>query len=48
MAVQLDEQGGAALRKKITALGVQVHTSKATRKSWRMATACAELCRWWS
>ncbi|TCW48239.1 nitrite reductase (NADH) large subunit [Phytobacter diazotrophicus] len=32
MAVQLDEQGGAMLRKKITALGVQVHTSKATRE----------------
>ena len=32
MAVQLDEQGGAILRKKITALGVQVHTSKSTQK----------------
>lgn len=31
MAVQLDEAGGAMLRKKITALGVTVHTSKNTR-----------------
>ncbi len=31
MAVQLDEQGGAMLRQKITALGVQVHTCKSTR-----------------
>jgi nitrite reductase (NADH) large subunit len=30
MAVQLDEQGGKMLRQKITALGVQVHTSKST------------------
>ncbi|MGK9174314.1 nitrite reductase large subunit NirB [Yokenella regensburgei] len=31
MAVQLDEQGGAMLRQKISALGVKVHTSKSTR-----------------
>ncbi len=30
MAVQLDEDGGALLRSKISELGVQVHTSKAT------------------
>ena len=30
MAVQLDEDGGALLRNKISELGVQVHTSKAT------------------
>ncbi|PSU97293.1 nitrite reductase (NAD(P)H) [Photobacterium kishitanii] len=32
MAVQLDEGGGALLRQKIEALGVNVHTSKATEK----------------
>ena len=31
MPVQLDEQAGAALRRKIEALGVQVHTQKATQ-----------------
>lgn len=31
MPVQLDEQGGAALRARIEALGVGVHTGKATR-----------------
>ncbi|PCK08810.1 MAG: nitrite reductase (NAD(P)H) [Alteromonadaceae bacterium] len=31
MAVQLDEGGGALLRSKITALGVQVHTEKNTQ-----------------
>lgn len=31
MAVQLDQQGGAILRNKITALGVQVHTGKSTQ-----------------
>lgn len=31
MAVQIDDLGGAVLRKKIEALGVQVHTSKATQ-----------------
>ncbi len=30
MAVQLDEGGGALLRRKVEALGVQVHTEKAT------------------
>ncbi|WP_297482411.1 nitrite reductase large subunit NirB [uncultured Photobacterium sp.] len=32
MAVQLDEGGGELLRQKITALGVNVHTSKVTEK----------------
>ncbi|SJZ40306.1 nitrite reductase large subunit NirB [Photobacterium toruni] len=32
MAVQLDEGGGELLRQKITALGVNIHTSKATEK----------------
>ena len=32
MAVQLDEQGGALLRTKIEALGVQVHTGKSTER----------------
>ncbi len=32
MAVQLDEGGAAMLRRKIEALGVQVHTGKATRE----------------
>ncbi|HKS32806.1 MAG TPA: nitrite reductase large subunit NirB [Enterobacteriaceae bacterium] len=32
MAVQLDEGGAAMLQRKITALGVQVHTGKATRE----------------
>ncbi|MDP3516215.1 MAG: nitrite reductase large subunit NirB [Pseudohongiella sp.] len=32
MAVQLDQQGGAILRNKITALGVQVHNGKSTQK----------------
>ncbi|WP_151702503.1 nitrite reductase large subunit NirB [Nitrincola alkalilacustris] len=31
MPVQLDDQGGALLRQKIEALGVQVHTEKGTR-----------------
>ena len=31
MPVQLDDQGGALLRQKIAALGVQVHTEKGTR-----------------
>ncbi|WP_028116001.1 nitrite reductase large subunit NirB [Ferrimonas senticii] len=31
MAVQLDDDGGALLQRKIEALGVQVHTSKATK-----------------
>lgn len=32
MAVQLDDGGGALLRRKIEDLGVQVHTEKATSK----------------
>lgn len=32
MAVQLDDGGAAMLQRKITALGVQVHTGKATRE----------------
>ncbi|MDF1822104.1 MAG: nitrite reductase large subunit NirB [Alcanivoracaceae bacterium] len=32
MAVQLDERGGALLRKKIESLGVHVHTGKATQE----------------
>ncbi|SMY14977.1 nitrite reductase large subunit NirB [Photobacterium aquimaris] len=41
MAVQLDEGGGAVLRQKIEALGVHVHTSKATEK-----IATGEHCRY--
>ncbi|HEX7027078.1 MAG TPA: nitrite reductase large subunit NirB [Gammaproteobacteria bacterium] len=32
MAVQIDEGGGAMLRRKIEALGVRVHTSKSTQR----------------
>lgn len=38
MAVQLDEQGGAMLRKKITALGCRFIPARRPGKSWRMAT----------
>lgn len=32
MAVQLDSEGGAMLRRKIEALGIRVHTGKATQR----------------
>lgn len=41
MAVQLDEGGGALLRQKIEALGVNVHTSKVTEK-----IVTGDLCRY--
>ncbi|TKB51802.1 nitrite reductase large subunit NirB [Ferrimonas aestuarii] len=40
MAVQLDDDGGALLRSKIEALGVQVHTEKATQSIDALDEGC--------
>lgn len=40
MAVQLDDDGGALLRSKVEALGVQVHTEKATQSIDALDEGC--------